>query len=295
MERNEPSLNLRNFHNIGENQTESAKNFTQEVLYLKISIGLFGFGRTGSVVADEIIKDTDCELKWVMRKSGIHSGEYASHLLGHVHDEGRIYSYEQVDFDRFYEENKVDVIIDFSSSCAVNEYKNAVQYGSRIVSAISNYQPEEIEQLKALSTQTAILYSPNITLGINFLMEVSKLLQTIVPNADIEIIEEHFRHKKDVSGTAVRIAEALGLDKEQHVNSIRVGGIVGKHEVVFGLPNQTIRIVHESIDRGAFGQGAIYAAKWIMSQDTGVYNMEQALKLIKSEPAYEEEKEPALV
>ena len=96
-------------------------------------------------------------------------------------------------------------------------------------------------------------------------MEASKLLQKIVPNADIEIIEEHFRGKKDVSGTAVRIAEALGLDQDQHVNSIRVGGIVGKHEVVFGLPNQTIRIIHESIDRGAFGQGAIYAAKWIMS------------------------------
>lgn len=260
----------------------------------KITIGLFGFGRTGSVVANEIINDAECELKWVMRKSNKNTGEYASHLLGHLHDEGRIFSYDQVDFDRFYEENRVDVIVDFSSSCAVNEYKNAVKYGSRIVSAISNYQPEEIEQLKALSSQTAILYSPNITLGINFLMEASKLLQKIVPNADIEIIEEHFRGKKDVSGTAVRIAGALGLDQEQHVNSIRVGGIVGKHEVVFGLPNQTIRIVHESIDRGAFGQGAIYAAKWIMSRDTGVYNMEQALKLIKSEPSREEEKVPAL-
>ena len=111
-------------------------------------------------------------------------------------------------------------------------------------------------------------------------MEASKLFQKIAPNADIEIIEEHFRKKKDVSGTALRIAEELGLDKEQHINSVRVGGIVGKHEVIFGLPNQTIRIIHESHNRAAFGQGAIYAAKWIMSREKGIYSMEQALSFI---------------
>ncbi|PKC51181.1 hypothetical protein RhiirA1_484344, partial [Rhizophagus irregularis] len=72
----------------------------------------------------------------------------------------------------------------------------------------------------------------------------------------------------------------LGLDKNLHVNSIRVGGIVGKHEVVFGLPNQTIRIIHESHNRAAFGQGALYASKWIMAKEKGIYSMEQALSLI---------------
>jgi 4-hydroxy-tetrahydrodipicolinate reductase len=111
------------------------------------------------------------------------------------------------------------------------------------------------------------------------LIEASKVLQRITPHADIEIIEEHFRDKNDVSGTALRIAEDLGLDRKMHVNSIRVGGIVGKHEVIFGLPNQTIRIVHESLNRAAFGQGAIYAAKWLMSKDIGIYTMEEAVAL----------------
>ena len=257
---------------------------------MKISIGLFGFGRTGSVVANVIINDIDCELKWVIRESTENEGEYASHLLGHLHDEGLIFSMQHVDFNCFFEERKVDVIIDFSTSCAVNEYQHAVKYGSRIISAISNYDANDVEKLKSLSKQTAILYSPNITLGINFLMEASKLLQKIVPNADTEIIEEHFRDKKDVSGTAIRIAEALGLDKEQHINSIRVGGIVGKHEVVFGLPNQTIRIIHESHNRAAFGQGAIYAAKWIIGKDIGRYSMEQALSLIMDRHSKEEQK-----
>ncbi|NCC69675.1 MAG: dihydrodipicolinate reductase, partial [Clostridia bacterium] len=64
-----------------------------------------------------------------------------------------------------------------------------------------------------------------------------------------------------------------------HINSIRVGGIIGKHEVIFGLPNQTIRITHESLSKAAFGQGAIYAAKWIMSKGPGIYTMEEALSL----------------
>lgn len=246
---------------------------------MKTSIGLFGFGRTGSVVANEIINDNDCELKWVVRQSPVHEGEFASRHLGHDHDEGRIYSLNNIDLDQFFREYRVDVIIDFSASCAVDEYKNATKYGTRIVSAISKYSEDEFEHLRELSKNTAVLYSPNITLGVNFLIEASKVLQSIAPHADIEIIEEHFKGKKGVSGTALRIAEDLGLDKEKNINSIRVGGIVGKHEVVFGLPNQTIRIVHESLNRAAFGQGAIYAAKWIMNKKIGMFTMEQALSL----------------
>ena len=246
---------------------------------MKISIGLFGYGKTGSVVANEIIKDNDCELKWVVRESSIYEGEFASRHLGYDYDEGKIYSLNNIDLEQFFRENMVDVIVDFSASCAVTEYKHAAKYGTRIVSAISKYTETEFAQLKELSKQTAVLYSPNITLGVNFLIEASKVLQNIAPHADIEIIEEHFKAKKDVSGTALRIAEDLGLDKEKNINSIRVGGIIGKHEVVFGLPNQTIRIVHESLNRAAFGQGAIYAAKWLMSQQKGMFTMEQALSL----------------
>lgn len=251
---------------------------------MKLSIGLFGFGKTGSVVANEIIQDPDCELKWVLRQTDKYEGEMASHLLGHDYNEGKIFSIKKVDFDNFYDTYPVDVIIDFSASSAVAKYQQAGKKDIRIVSAISNYESDDIQQLRALSKHTAVLYSPNITLGINFLIEASKLLQKIVPNADIEIIEEHFRGKKGVSGTALRIAEDMGLDKEKNIHSIRVGGIVGKHEVVFGLPNQTIRIVHESLNRSAFGQGAIYAAKWIMSKEKGLYTMEQALSLIMATP-----------
>lgn len=246
---------------------------------MKIRIGMFGFGKTGSVVAQEILQDEVCDLIWVLRKSKRNEGEYASRLLGFESKKGRIDSIDSIDKDTFFKDNYADVIIDFSTSSAVESYRPAAAYGTRIVSAISKYEKTQLDQLKALSRETAVLYSPNITLGINFLIEVSKVLQRIVPNADIEIIEEHFKGKPDISGTALRIAEDLGLDMKTHVNSIRVGGIVGKHEVVFGLPNQTIRIVHESLSRAAFGQGAIYASKWLMNKGRGIYTMEEAVML----------------
>ena len=136
---------------------------------MKLSIGLFGFGRTGSIVANEIIKDEDCELKWVLRKSTKNEGEYASHLLGFEHDEGRIFSIAHVDFDNFYRDHRVDVIIDFSISNAVNEYKNAVKYGTRIVSAISNYEKEEIEQLKRTWPRNSSFIFTQYHVGYQFL------------------------------------------------------------------------------------------------------------------------------
>ncbi len=246
----------------------------------QLLIGLFGFGKTGSIVAQEIIKDQSLKLCWVIRKSEVNEGEYASRLLGFKHDEGKLLSAEHIKFEDFYELNKVDVIIDFSDTCSVNEYKHAAKHGIRIVSAISNYDDNNFKQLQELSSETAVLYSPNITLGINFLIEASKLFKEVAPYADIEIIEEHFREKKSVSGTAIRIAQDLGINSDEHVKSIRAGGVVGTHEVIFGLPNQTIRIKHESLNRAAFGQGAIYAAKWIMNKVKDMYSMEEAVSAL---------------
>lgn len=246
---------------------------------MHLKVGLFGFGRTGSVVAEEIIKDKDMDLQWVMRRSSINDGEYASRLLGFNHDEGKLYSIQNIDHNTFFNYNRVDVIIDFSNHSSVHEYIFAANSHTRIVSAISKYSDEEFKILQNISKKTAVLYSPNITLGVNFLIEVSKLLQKIAPNADIAIVEEHFMEKKSVSGTALKIADELGIDNDGQINSIRAGGIVGTHEVIFGLPYQTIRIKHESLNRAAFGQGAIYAAKWLMQRERNMYTMEDAVAL----------------
>ncbi|MDR1226217.1 MAG: hypothetical protein LBK47_04885 [Prevotellaceae bacterium] len=239
----------------------------------KIKVGLFGFGKTGKVVAQEIMQDKQVDFAWVVRKTKTSNHKYASRLLGFEFDSTPFFSADQISED-FFKNHPVDFIIDFSIASSYKEYAAAPKLGIKIISAISKLDVVAIEVLKEYSKHSAVLYSPNITLGINFLLVASQVLQSIAPKADIEIIEEHFRDKKGISGTALKIANILGLENTKHVNSVRVGGIVGKHEIIFGLPNQTIRLVHESINRAAFGQGALFAAKWLYDKPTGFYSME---------------------
>ncbi|MFY9161497.1 MAG: dihydrodipicolinate reductase C-terminal domain-containing protein, partial [Paludibacteraceae bacterium] len=82
--------------------------------------------------------------------------------------------------------------------------------------------------------------------------------------------------KDGVSGTAIKIAKALDLG-ESEINSIRVGGIVGKHEIVFGFPYQTVRLIHESISREAFGNGVLFVAENLTKKSHGLYNFEDIL------------------
>ncbi|SDF80104.1 4-hydroxy-tetrahydrodipicolinate reductase [Sporomusa acidovorans] len=239
----------------------------------QIRIGIFGFGKTGKVVAHEFLNESLFTLAWVVRKSNQDHHKYASRLLGHEFDAGEIFSIEDI-HNGFFLERPVDALVDFSGSTGIYLYKKAAEAGIPIVAAISKYEQEEINLIKTFSKYTAVLHSPNITLGINVLMVAAQILQKIAPHADIEIVEEHFKGKKETSGTAVRIANVLGLNVEQHLNSIRVGGIVGRHEIIFGMPNQTIRLLHESISRAAFGQGAIFAVKYLLGQPPGLYTME---------------------
>ena len=242
----------------------------------KIRIGLFGFGRTGATVAHEMIEAPNAHLEWVVRKSDSHEGEFASRLHNYSHDEGRIYWVENIR-PEFFEEHPVDVIVDFSVSETVRLYKPAAARGIRILSAISNYERDDLAELKKLARKTAVMYSPNISIGINLLLLTALVVRGVIPQADVAIVEEHFRQKPDVSGTALRIARRLKVDPDECVKSVRAGGIVGKHEVLFGMPNQTLRLTHESINRAAFGRGAIAGAEWLMACPRGFYTMEQVL------------------
>lgn len=242
----------------------------------KIKIGIWGFGKTGKIVANEFLNDSTFSLQWVVRKSNTDHFKFASRLLGQEHDAGKIFSLEDIGND-FFALNPVDAIVDFSDSKGVQLYQKAAYMGTPIVSAISSYEPNDKALLESLSEFAPVLHSPNITLGINVLMVAAQILQKIAPHADIEIIEEHFKGKPEVSGTAKKIATVLGLSVDDHLSSIRVGGIVGRHEIIFGMPNQTIRLSHDSISRASFGQGAIFAVKALQNKSLGLYKMESII------------------
>ena len=243
-----------------------------------MKVGLIGFGNTGKAVASVILQNKEFSLEWVYRQKIILEHRSVSEFLGFESDKlGLIYSSSRISMDELLEKHPVDIIVDFSSNTGIYTYGEvAAKRKIKIISAVSHYQEEELILLEKLSKITTVFYSPNITLGVNYLLIASKYLKKIAPFVDIEIIEEHFKHKDGISGTALKIADALEL-KITDINSVRVGGIIGKHEVIFGFPYQTVRIIHESISREAFGNGVIFVAQNIKNKVKGFFNFEDLL------------------
>jgi 4-hydroxy-tetrahydrodipicolinate reductase len=243
-----------------------------------MKVGLIGFGKTGKAVASVILQNKDFCLEWVLRQSKLLEHRSVPEFLGVSSNEpGLIYSTSTITIDELLDKHPVDFIVDFSSSTGIHVYgEEASKRGIKIISAISHYSEETIRYLKELSAKTTVFWSPNITLGVNYLLFAAKFLKKIAPWVDIEILEEHFKQKEGVSGTAKKIAEALELNVTE-INSIRAGGIVGKHEVIFGFPYQTVRLIHESISREAFGNGAIFVAQNMANKGNGFYKFEDIL------------------
>jgi 4-hydroxy-tetrahydrodipicolinate reductase len=242
----------------------------------RIKVGLVGFGKTGRAVASILLMDKTIDLVWVVRKTQALENRSVPEFLGVDSDEdGSIHWIGDVDFETLQASTPVDAIIDFSSETGMDYYGEvAAEQGITIISAISALPEARIKELKKYGETTKVLWSPNITLGINFLIIAAKTLQKIAPFADISILEEHFKGKEEVSGTARKIAQALSYDEDE-IRTIRAGGIIGVHEVLFGFPFQTVRIKHESIAREAFGNGARFALKELSLQTHGFYTMEE--------------------
>lgn len=243
-----------------------------------MKVGLMGFGRTGRYVATVILENESTCLEWVIRRSSRLEHRSVPEFLGIESAEpGLIYCKDEFTADQLLEEHPVDAIVDFSSESGLEYYgKAAARRGIAIVCAISNFSQEKKSFFDELAHSTRVLWSPNITIGINFLLLAAQRLQKIAPYTDIEIIEEHFRDKAEISGTAVRIADGLGVDRDQ-IKVIRAGGIIGTHEILFGFPYQTVRLTHESISREAFGNGALFAVEHLLQKPHGFYRMEDLL------------------
>ena len=241
-------------------------------------VGLIGFGKTGGPVASVLLRDPRLQLMWVVRKSESMSGRTAGEFFNiDSADPGIIVSAETTPAQRLFDDHPVDVIIDFSSEEGVDYYRAAAAARRvNVVTAISHYSVAQQQKLRDLSASSAVLWSPNITIGVNFLILAAESMRRIAPQADIEIIEEHFKLKDGVSGTAKLIGEALDV-AEADIKSVRAGGIIGVHEVLFGFPFQVVRLRHEAISREAFGDGARFAALGLVGKVPGLYTMQDLM------------------
>lgn len=236
-----------------------------------MKVGLVGYGKAGSAVAGVLQQDPRYELQWVATRSGTPE-------LAHVHGtQLPLVALQSASFGDWLDAHPVDALVDFSGADSVGVYgEHVARRGLILVTAISSYNAQQLAYIESLGVHAPVLCSPNITVGINFLIMAAKLLREIAPFADVEILEQHFREKPEVSGTAKKIAKSLSVDDDKIV-SMRLGGIVGHHEVIFGFPHQTVRLIHESIRREAFGTGAAFALGELQHCGKGFYTFDDLL------------------
>ncbi|MDD5058834.1 MAG: dihydrodipicolinate reductase C-terminal domain-containing protein [Sideroxydans sp.] len=237
----------------------------------KMRVGLAGYGKAGKAVANILSSDPRFELCWIACRTA------AEKPQTHPGTNIPVIAIEGNSYADLFERMPVDALVDFSSAPSIHAYGEEVRKRHiMLVSAISAYSEEDLRYAHGLGKDTRVLCSPNITLGINFLIVAAKLLRKIAPFADVEILEQHFKNKAEVSGTARKIAETLEVDGER-ITSLRLGGIVGHHEVIFGFPHQTVRLTHESIRREAFGTGAAFALAQLAGCENGFYTFDDLL------------------
>ncbi|MFZ2297893.1 MAG: dihydrodipicolinate reductase C-terminal domain-containing protein [Aquabacterium sp.] len=235
-----------------------------------IKVGLMGYGKAGQAVAEVLKGDPRFELVWIAKRHALPEGH--PQPLGLP-----VFAMSQGDFGAWLDAHPVDALVDFSTAESIHLYGEEVRKRHlTLVSAISAYSDESLAYARTLGEQARVLCSPNITLGINFLILSARMLRGIAPFADVEILEQHFREKPEMSGTARKIAQTLDLDNDR-ITSLRLGGIVGLHEVIFGFPHQTVRITHESIRREAFGTGAAFALGELSKRPYGFYTFDDLL------------------
>ena len=189
------------------------------------------------------------------------------------------------------------VVIDFSHHTAVNEvlaYAKAI--GSAAVIGTTGHTPEEKALIYAAAEEIPVFYAGNVSLGIAVLCRLVKQAVAFFPDADVEIVEIHHTRKVDApSGTAHmlfnavkevrpeavencgRSGEGKRTKNEVGVHALRLGSVVGIHEVHIHAANQSLVLKHESGSRAMLADGAVDAAKFMVGKGKGLYDMESIL------------------
>ena len=184
--------------------------------------------------------------------------------------------------DISFTEIQSDVIIDFSFHTSIYELiSTAKKYNQKLVIGTTGYTKEEQDVINKASEEIAILQAPNMSIGVNLIFEVLKFLgEKLDKNYEFDLVETHHNQKKDVpSGTCKKMLDILNEIRDTKIegHSMRLGNIFGEHSVTFVGNDEKVEIKHTALSRGLFAKGAIKAAKFILTQDKGLYSMKEVI------------------
>jgi 4-hydroxy-tetrahydrodipicolinate reductase len=197
-----------------------------------------------------------------------------------------------------------EVIIDFTfHSTSMAHLRLAVEGKKPIVIGSTGFTAQEMEEVQTLAQSLPVVLAPNMSVGVNVLFKVVRdVALTLGEGFDVEILEVHHKMKKDApSGTAMKLAQILAQSRSQNLDEIavyerkgiigerkpgeigiqtfRAGDIIGEHTVLFGGMGERLEITHRAHSRDTFARGALRAARWIIQQKNGLYDMQDVLGL----------------
>jgi 4-hydroxy-tetrahydrodipicolinate reductase len=199
---------------------------------------------------------------------------------------------------------KIDLLFEFTVPEASLEHLRVMaNHGKAMVLGTTGFTAAQLVEVQTLALNMPLFMAPNMSPAINVMYKlITDAARLLGADFDVEIVEAHHRFKVDApSGTAVRMAEVLAQtldrdlekvgvygrkgivgqrkDEEIAVLSIRAGDLTGDHTVMFGGIGERLEIIHRTQSRDAFGRGALRAARWIVQQKPGFYDMQDLLGL----------------
>lgn len=252
-----------------------------------VNVGLVGStGRVGSLLIDNLIEDSEAQLSSV-----------------HVFDELKKDVGEGVTITNSMDEllRNCDVVIDFSAPVATEALLEAAMKNPKpLVIATTGFTPHQQNLMMEASKNMPILYSSNMSVGIALLKQLVEQVSRTLKDFDIEIVEQHHRHKVDSpSGTAITLGEFAAKGRGKELDDVRISGrdgqigartkdeiavmalrggdIVGRHTVGFYNDGEFLELNHTATSRDTFSKGALRAAKWLVNQEIGFYSINDAI------------------
>lgn len=171
-----------------------------------------------------------------------------------------------------------DVIIDFSHHSAAEEVcEYAVRRKIPAVVAATGHTKDEISSILAAAQKIPVFFCANMAAGVALLCDFAARAASFFPNADIEIVETHRRGKLDApSGTALMLSKAIeggNGARRVGIHSLRMGNVVGTHEIIICAGGETLTITHRVDERAVFARGALAAASFIIGRPAGLYDV----------------------
>lgn len=176
-----------------------------------------------------------------------------------------------------------DVLIEFTNpSATIKHLAIALKYKKSMAIGTTALNDDEMTKVKETSKIISIVFSPNMSIGVNLLFRlVKEAAEKLSRDYNIKIIETHHIHKKDApSGTAKRLAKIIRQASGREVldiKSIREGEIIGEHTVKFDSLLDTIELKHSAKERDIFAKGALEAVKFVVKKNSGLFDMQDVI------------------